>query len=200
MSSPRQTFRPECYEINVVQLHGCSFSPLSSLPSTLSSFIFIYYLLVFLTSSTPLFSSGILIKGNAKCSGLDESQFHRGLWQAKARWFTGEDRKNSWRLDIRSLLSLAESIGQYLQKNWYVRVWSVCLWALINKVTVRGRSQRAVELHEYFVWSGQHCCSSLGALELGGEGRWREKPCYNCNRLDATLLNKHYWLVRGKCL
>lgn len=56
----------------------CLLSPLSSL------FIVCWF------SSPPffLFSSGILIKGNTKCSALDEFQFHRGLWQTKARWFT----------------------------------------------------------------------------------------------------------------
>lgn len=50
---------------------------------SLASFICIYYLLVFLTPSSPPFSSGIYIKGNAKCSDLNESQFHWGFWQSE---------------------------------------------------------------------------------------------------------------------
>lgn len=72
-----QTIRPECQKVSSVQLHWRSFPR-----SALSSLYRISWL------PLPPFSSGILIKGNTKCSGLDEPQFRRGLQQTKARWFT----------------------------------------------------------------------------------------------------------------
>lgn len=163
--------------------HMCTLIPALLLlftPSPLSSFIFIYLLVFFTPSSLPS-SSGILIKGNTKCLSLDESQFYRGLWQTKARWFTvgwpsfvlPEKRRNSWRLNISKLLSLEESILGGLI--------CVCGWVLINQANSLGADGLSLSFLCTFVVSG---------CWIDGGGREKEEAHWLAARSMPPL---HIW-------